>query len=114
MTWFCMYFLTWVISKSWQEMANTTRVQYTRTHSTAHVSNQRSQTIQIMKEIILRVEDGLSCDMSQELQVGISRNQGMWRITSYVGYNHDQGALVLLSVIFMAAGVWQSSKSQSI
>ena len=39
-----------------------------------------------------------------------SQNQGRWRITSDIGYNHDQGALVLLSVISMAAGVRQSSK----
>ena len=40
-----------------------------------------------------------------------SQNQGRWRITSDIWYNDDQGALVLVSVIFMAAGVRQSSKS---
>ena len=34
-----------------------------------------------------------------------SQNQGRWRITLDVWYNHDQGTLVVLSVIFMAAGV---------
>ena len=56
-------------------MANTTGVQYTRTHSTAHLSQQRSETILIMKAIRNQVENGLSSHMSQELQVGIVRRK---------------------------------------
>ena len=102
-------------------MANTTGVQHTVTHSTAHVSQQRSETILIMKEIRNQVEDGLRNHVSQELQVGTvrrkqkslsteylelcryesslgseSQNQRRGRITSDIGYDYDQGALVLL------------------
>ena len=52
---------------------------------------------------------GYECSSGSEAQ-----NQGRWIITSDIGYTHNQGALVLLSVNFMAAGVRQSSKSQCI
>ena len=47
-------------------MIDTTEVQYTRTHWTANVSMQRSGTILIMKETIIRVNDGWNNHMSQE------------------------------------------------
>ena len=62
-------------------MANTTGVQYTHAHSTGHVSKQRSE---IMKEIRIRVEDGLSSHMSQALQVGIVRRKQKLLITGYI------------------------------
>ena len=60
-------------------MSNTTGVQYTRTHSAAHVSQQRSDVILIMEMIRNQIEDGLRSHMSQELRVGImQRKQEFW------------------------------------
>ena len=77
-------------------MANTTGVQYTRTYSTSHMSKQRSETILIMNEIRIRVEDGLSSHMSQELHVGIVRRKQRFLSTgciwSSVVTNVRQGA----------------------
>ena len=56
-------------------MANTPGVQYTRTHLTAHVSQQRSETILNLKKIRKQVEDGMRSHMSQGLQVGIVRRK---------------------------------------
>ena len=66
MTWF-MHVLN--------NMSTTTGVQYTRTHSAAHVSQQRSDVILIMKMIRNQIEDGLRNHMSQELRVGILRRK---------------------------------------
>ena len=52
-------------------MSNTTVVQYTRTHSAAHVSQKRSDVILIMKTIRNQIEDGLRSHMSREVRVGI-------------------------------------------
>ena len=41
-------------------MSNTTVVQYTRTHSAAHVSQKRSDVILIMKTIRNQIEDGFA------------------------------------------------------
>ena len=112
-------------------MSNTTVVQYTRTHSAAHVSQKRSDVILIMKTIRNQIEDGLRSHMSREVRVGIMRRRqeflsrivsgvlslrtfsraanhrigGGGGITSDIGYDHDQGVLALSSVISMAAGV---------
>ena len=48
-------------------MANTTGVQYTHTHSTSHVSKQRSKTILIMNEIRNQVKDGMNSHVNHEL-----------------------------------------------
>ena len=52
-------------------MSNTTKVQYTHTHSTTHMSQQHSDVIPIMKMIRNQIEDDLHNHISQELQVGI-------------------------------------------
>ena len=52
-----------------------TGVQYTCTHSAAHVSQQRFDVIPIMKMIRNQVEEGLRSHMSQELRVGIVRRK---------------------------------------
>ena len=56
-------------------MSNTTGVQYTRTHSAAHVSQKCSDVILIMKTIRNQIEDGLRSHMSRELRVGIMRRR---------------------------------------
>ena len=56
-------------------MSNTTVVQYTRTHSAAHVSQKRSDVILIMKMIRNQIEDGLRSRMIRELRVGIMRRR---------------------------------------
>ena len=59
-------------------------VQYTRTHSIAHLSQQRSEHILILKQIRNQLEVVFSSHMSQELHVGIVRRKQKFLSTSYI------------------------------